>query len=525
MEGGTMSRRFFTAALSIMCLTMMSLLVQAQQRVYRGANQRGTNQSARQAILRLENRANLFSNSIETWSRDNSSATYGSTGDINLLVRDFNDNVRRLRDRFDRRQATTSDVQQVLDLASRVDDFVRRNSLDAQTVNYWSSMRVDLNQLARAYNLNWQQSTGSYPPYGNSTYGNQYGSRILTGTYRLDTASSEDARLAAEQATRDLSSYERRRVLDSLNQRLDPPEQIAIDVRGRTVTLASTKAPQITFDADGRERIETTGTGRTIRARATLNGDQLTVSSTGDSGNDFIVTFQPIDSQHLRVTRQVYVPGLSQPIVVQSTYQKTADVARFDIYNQQSYPSYPSSTGGFVVPDGTRVVGVLDDILSTRTAAVGDRFTMRVTEPPEFEGATIQGHVSQIQRSGRLTGRSVMSLDFDNIRLRDDGRSYRFAGLVEGVRTTNGETVRVDTEGAVRDESQTTKTEQRAAIGTAVGAIIGAIAGGGKGAAIGAILGAGGGAGSVYVEGRNDLELARGSQIIIRAGAPLNTRR
>src|SRR5258708_30750982 len=121
-----MTRSIFRAGISILCLTTMGLLVQAQQRVYRG-----TNQSARQAILRLENRANLFSNSIETWGRDNSSATYGSTGDINLLVRDFNDNVRRLRDRFDRRQATTSDVQQVLDLASRVDDFVRRNSLDA----------------------------------------------------------------------------------------------------------------------------------------------------------------------------------------------------------------------------------------------------------------------------------------------------------------------------------------------------------------------------------------------------------
>jgi len=72
-----------------------------------------------------------------------------------------------------------------------------------------------------------------------------------------------------------------------------------------------------------------------------------------------------------------------------------------------------------------------------------------------------------------------MTLDFDDIRLRD-GRSYRFAGLVEGVRTTNGETVRVDTEGAVRDESQTTKTEQRAAIGTAVGAIIRRHSRGGK---------------------------------------------
>ncbi|PYS66117.1 MAG: hypothetical protein DMF74_02020 [Acidobacteria bacterium] len=85
--------------------------------------------------------------------------------------------------------------------------------------------------------------------------------------------------------------------------------------------------------------------------------------------------------------------------------------------------------------------------------------------------------------------------------------------------------MRVDTEGAVREESQTTRTEQRAAIGTAVGAIIGAIAGGGKGAAIGAILGAGGGAGSVYVEGQKDLELGRGTEITIRAGAPANTPR
>jgi hypothetical protein len=177
-----------------------------------------------------------------------------------------------------------------------------------------------------------------------------------------------------------------------------------------------------------------------------------------------------------------------------------------------------------VVPDGARIVGVLDTDLSTRTAAVGDRFTLRVTDPGEFADATIEGHVSQIERSGRVTGRSVMTLDFDSIRLRD-GRSYSFAGLVEGVHTTSGEVVRVDTEGAVRDDSQTTKTETRAAIGTAVGAIIGAIAGGGKGAAIGAILGAGGGAGSVYVQGRNDLDLTRGTEITIRAGAPLNSRR
>jgi hypothetical protein len=227
----------------------------------------------------------------------------------------------------------------------------------------------------------------------------------------------------------------------------------------------------------------------------------------------------------MNVVRRIYTPELNQSVEVRSTYEKESDVARFDIYNPNAMNQYPTTTsGGFIVPDGTRIVARLDTDLSTRTSAVGDRFTMHVTEPVEFQDTTIEGHISSFQRSGRLTGRSAMTLDFDNIRLRD-GRSYQFAGLLEGVTTRTGDTVRVDTEGAVRDTNQTTRTEQRAAIGTAVGAIIGAIAGGGRGAAVGAILGAGAGAGSVYAEGRNELDLDRGSELIIRAGAPLNVPR
>jgi phage tail tape-measure protein len=131
----------------------------------------------------------------------------------------------------------------------------------------------------------------------------------------------------------------------------------------------------------------------------------------------------------------------------------------------------------------------------------------------------IEGQVSNVQRSGRLTGRSQMTLNFDTIRLRD-GRSYRFAGILDSVRNAQGDSVKIDNEGSIRDDNQTTKTAERAVIGTAVGAIIGAIAGGGKGAAIGAIVGAGGGAGSVYVQGRDDLELDRGTELVIRATGP-----
>jgi len=507
------------APLSILCVIILGLLAQAQQRPYRG-----TYQSVRQTILRLETRANLFRDSIEAWSQSDTAA-FPTSEDVNLMTRDFGESVRSLHQRFDARQLTSYEVQHVLTHATQIDDFVRRNSVDTRSMNYWSSIRVDLNRVAYAYNLTWQQSTQYYPPSGNQPYyppsGNQSDLQRLSGTYRADRSRSEDARMAVDRAAIGLSRSERQRVLDNISRRLDPPEELAIDLQGSTVTMASTRAPQVTFDADGRERVETTPNGGTIRLRASMSGNQLTISSTGDRGNEFTVVMQPADyGRSLNVVRRIYTPELNRSIEVRSTYNKTSNVARFDIYNPNvTYPT--TAYGDFVVPDGTRVVSVLDRNLSSRTASIGDRFTLRVTDPVEFQGAIIEGHVANIQRSGRLTGRSAMTMDFDRIRL-SDGRSYRFAGLLESVSTTNGETVRVDTEGAIRDRSQTTTTEQRAAIGTAVGAIIGAIAGGGKGAAIGALLGAGAGAGSVYVEGQDALELYSGTEMVIRAGAPNN---
>ncbi len=308
---------------------------------------------------------------------------------------------------------------------------------------------------------------------------------------------------------------DRTRLRDQLASRLESPDEIAIELRGRDVTLASSRAPQISFTADGVERVETMPNGRTMRARATLSGDQLIVSSTGDRDTEFNVTFNPIDNgRRLSVTRRVYVQNLTRPVVVQSTYNRTSDVARFDINPSPStYPNnYPATNTDFIIANGERVIAVIDSDLSSASAREGDRFTATVREPHQHEGAIIEGHVSNVQRSGRVTGRSQMTLNFDTIRLRD-GRSFRFAGLLESVRNAQGDTVRIDNEGSVRDDNQTNKTVQRTAIGTAVGAIIGAIAGGGKGAAIGAIVGAGGGAGSVYVQGRDDLELLRGTEI------------
>jgi hypothetical protein len=213
---------------------------------------------------------------------------------------------------------------------------------------------------------------------------------------------------------------------------------------------------------------------------------------------------------------------VSQPVVVRTYYDRTADVAQLNIYDTNREGTNVGGApvaGSFVIPDGTEIVAVLNNDLSTQNVRQNDRFTMTVRSPGQYEGATIEGYVTSVERSGRVSGRSQMTLDFDTIRLRD-GSTYRFAGILETVRTPSGDVVRVDNEGAVRDSDQTKQTVTRTAIGTAVGAIIGAIAGGGKGAAIGAVIGAGAGAGSVYVQGRNDLELTAGTEITVRATGP-----
>jgi hypothetical protein len=346
----------------------------------------------------------------------------------------------------------------------------------------------------------------------------------LTGTYRLDPLHSDDARAAAERATTNISASVRQRTLDALTARLESPDMLAIERRNTYVTIASSRAPQITFVADGREIVERSPDGSIARVRTTLKSDQLTVSSTGAQNNDFTVTFDALEKgRRLRVTRRITAAALSSPVVVQSIYDRTDEVARFNIYqdgpNYQNARSGTAAGGDFLIPNGTLLVATLNENLSTGTTREHDRFTMTVRKPSQYEGAIIEGYVTNVSRSGRVTGRSGMSLNYERIRMRD-GRVYRFAGLTEAVRAPDGETVRIDNEGTVEDGDQTNRTAERAAIGTAVGAIIGAIHGGGKGAAIGAVIGAGAGVGSVYVQGRNDLEIASGTELSIRATGP-----
>ncbi len=513
-------KKILSLALVMMLAGVMTTTEAQDQRPYSTDDR-----NVQQLIRRIETRADSFRRSLGSALDNSQLDNTRREENINQLVSDFEQTTNQLRDRFNARQSTISDVQMVLDRAARIDRFMQRGNLGTDAERQWSLLRDDLNTLAGYYNVawNWSDNQRNNSPRNNSPQNNVGVNDRWTGTFRLNSSQSDDPRVAVERALSNLPSSQRQQAYNRLLARLEAPEMIALERQGRTITLASSRAPQTTFEADGRENVEQyPNSNRTSRVRATLNRGQFTIESTGDRATDFSVMFEPLDrGNRLRVTRKLSAERLGQPVVVQSVYDRVSDVAQWNV--NTGTPNYNDAgqvTDGFIIPDGTALATRLDTDLDTERTRAGDRFTLTVLSPSQFEGAKIEGVVGNVDRGGRVTGRTEMSLNLNQIRL-PNGQTYRFDGIIESVRTANGETVSLDTEGRVReDDSQTERTVKRGAVGAAVGAIIGAIAGGGKGAAIGAVLGGGAGAGSIYVQGRNDLKLMSGSEITLRAVAP-----
>jgi hypothetical protein len=357
----------------------------------------------------------------------------------------------------------------------------------------------------------------------------------LTGTYQLNTAQSDDPSTVADQVTRSLPGRDRPRQRNQILRRLDAPVDLAIERNGRTITMVSTNADRVTFEANGQAQVDQAANGRSIRTVANLVGDRLEINSSGDRAFDYQITVEPFNNgRNLRVTRRVSDVGLTQPVISRSVYDRVSTEARLDMYsnsdlrtgnnraartrNGGSRAGAGADTVDFVA-DGTEILATLDNRLSTREARAEDAFTLTVVSPGQFQGARIDGRLLSVDRSGRVAGRSDMTFDFERIRFRN-GRTTDFDGVIENVRTPDGDNLHVENTNVGEDESQTSRTATRTGIGAAIGAVIGAITGGGQGAAIGAAVGGAAGAGSVIVQGRDDLNLEPGSEFRIRAIGP-----
>jgi hypothetical protein len=584
-------------------------------------NSRTVQDAARALDSKLSGMQDNFENQMRSNSVDQ--------GQIDVVMEHVADLQNALGDfehQLNARRENRKDVQKVVDAAQRLNDVVGDVATNRQMSRAWQSTRDQVDRLAREYGVvtRWQDASvnggisGPYsgqsspdPAYSDNDNGrpaptptgrhrlppvlSNNGSGTvsvgLSGTYQLDRQASEnvDDIVRGANVSDDQQS--------DLRDKLEAPDQIALDIRGSQVTLATSKGDPVTFTADGREKTQNAN-GRTVRLKATIGGDTLTVSSLGGE-TDFNITFQSISGgRALKVSRRITTDYLKQTVFAESLYNKTDSVAKLDIgggtmpatvdnsgtattttstgstdnrgysdndqgnttvsnggsnaggynngnggynnggrnnggwssggnnrtgNNNRGYnggaPQVTTRTGNFVVPNGVTLSGRLETLVTTKVSQNGDRFRLTVQSPAEYQGAVLEGYLSGIDRSGKISGQSAMTFNFEKIRLAN-GQTYDFAGQVMSVNNAMGKVIKVDNEGTIRGDNQTNETAKRGAAGGGLGALIGAIAGGGKGAAIGAIIGAAGGASTVLYTGKDDVELQAGSTLSIQSTSP-----
>ncbi len=431
------------------------------------------------------------------------------TEDVAYLVEDLVQASLHMSDHVSRREATRTDMDELLSRAHAADLALTRTPAPRAGQTAWTNIRRDIDRLAQAYSVDWNWQNPEYPGTpGAGVY------QRLTGTYQLDQSRSEDPQRVMDTTLRSVRSADRGRVRRQLVDRLESPEYLAIDRNDRRVTISSSLAPQVAFDVDGQTWTDPDSAGRAMTTRATLYGDQLRITTTGATNLDYAVTFEPLaGGQDLQVTRQIYNDAFAQPVTLRTVYRRTADTADWAINERRTAVD---DTYHILVPDGMTLVARLEQNLNLQTARDDDPIALVVRNAPraDLEGATIEGYVRTTQSAGT---RGVI-IRFDQIRLRN-GQYADFDGVIEKMVGPNGQDVRWDGEqSTVGDRGQTREAIERGAIGAAVGAVVGAILGGGKGAAIGAVVGGGGAAATVLVgDDAGQTQLLRGTEFTIRS--------
>ncbi len=470
-------------------------------------------QTLKGTLASIESRTDIFSRDLNVALDRSVLNNSKSEAAILAYVSEFELATDKLKQNFETRRSTADDVSQVLDRAYYINGFMRDYRLQQNAENGWVLIRTDLEKLRDYYGVNFSFTDRQYSPA--TTFDS-----MITGTYRLNLNQSDDVSAIVNGVTRSFPVNQKDRIANNLENRLKSPDNLVIEKRNKMVTIASSISPQISFEADGVARDENLPNGRSVKVTANTYYDGVSLNYEGDRINDFYVNFMPANTSQLRVIRRVYLENRNETVTVASVYDKIDQTAQWSTINNGSTSG--SNLEDFVVPNNTSITAVLNNSISSKVSQNGDKFTMTIKSPSQYDGATIDGRVASAERSGRVSGRANLSLEFDTIKLRN-GKTYRFAGFVQEVKMPNGNSVSVNNEGTVKDSSQTTKTVTRAGIGAALGAIIGAIANGGQGAAIGAAIGAGAGAGTVVLQGRDDIELQEGTEFVLTASAPLST--
>lgn len=190
----------------------------------------------------------------------------------------------------------------------------------------------------------------------------------------------------------------------------------------------------------------------------------------------------------------------------------------------------PAKATTFEIPAGTKVALRLKQAISTKTAREGDAVYAETTFPIAIDdrilipvGTYVQGKISHIQRGGHIKGRAELLIHFTSM-IYPSGYTVMLPGALENVPGAEHATMK-DSEGTIRQDSDTGKKLETVAKTAGTGAAIGGLGTGTwKGAGIGGGIGAGVGAAIGMLSRGGDVRLEPGTSVemVIQRSVPLD---
>jgi len=148
-----MLHRLFVVA--VVCLCAALLICNAQAQVV-GQPYRLSDKDVERILRRIEQQSDHFRSSLDSaLDKSRLNGTHRED-DLNRFIKDFYEQTKHLRNRFDKHQSTAPDVEAVLNRAARIDDFMSRNRLSSKAQDDWSTLKSNLDELASAYNVSWR---------------------------------------------------------------------------------------------------------------------------------------------------------------------------------------------------------------------------------------------------------------------------------------------------------------------------------------------------------------------------------
>jgi hypothetical protein len=180
------------------------------------------------------------------------------------------------------------------------------------------------------------------------------------------------------------------------------------------------------------------------------------------------------------------------------------------------------------IPPGTHVLLHMSNSITTRTAQNGDYVYLRTASPIGVSGRTVvpvgsyvQGIVSHVRRSGRVSGRAELGIRLETVTL-PRGEVLKFSPRLRSVDSSQTDQKVDRGESAVKQGGSKGHDTGQVVIYAGRGAAIGGIADRSwKGAGIGAGIGSAVGLATVLVTRGKEVELRQGSSLDVVFDRPL----